>query len=99
MISFLTINVIRLRPFPILLLSFFSVVKADFASYLPPPYYLFNIKYISVHILLLMNVVLVFIFMDFPDLCGTGSKRKIQNENNVSSGNTTSDPSLSNVSP
>ena len=40
-----------------------------------------DIKYISVHPSLLMNVMLDLIFMVFVELLSTGYKRKIQNDN------------------
>ena len=57
-----------------------SAVKADPSSYKPLPFCL-NIKSISLHPLLLMNIILDFIFIGFAELWATGSKRKTQNEN------------------
>ena len=75
-----------------------TIFKADLSSYKPPPY-LFNIKSISVHPLLWMNVMLDFICMVFAELSSTGYKRKIQNDDfYATAGNWTSDPSLTSVS-
>ena len=54
-------------------------LKRYMSSYKSPPY--FNIKSVSVHPLLWMNVMLDFICMFFAKLKATRRKRKIQNEN------------------
>ena len=41
--------------------------------------HIFDIKSFSLHLLLLMNIMLVFMYMDFAELSAMESNRKIQN--------------------